>query len=59
MAGNYSVEAMLKPLQAGQVWSMPIAKCFEKCSTAQCFMTLNLYNANNSSKDCNKDNTIN
>lgn len=44
MAGNYSVKVTLKPLQSGKVWSLPIATCFEKCSTTQCFMVLRLYN---------------
>ena len=45
MASNYSVKVTLKPLQSGQVWSLPIATCFEKCSATQCFMVLRLYNA--------------
>lgn len=48
MDSNYSVKIALKPFQSGQVWSLPITKCFEKCSTTLCFMTLNLYDIDKS-----------
>lgn len=54
MASNYSVKVALKPLQSGKVWSLPIPTCFEKCSTTQCFITLKLYDIDDS-KSCEQD----
>lgn len=47
LADIYFVKVALKPLQSGEVWSLPIAMCFSKCSTAQCFMSLKLYDTDN------------
>ncbi|XP_065912906.1 beta-mannosidase-like [Dysidea avara] len=44
---NYTVKVPLKPLQSGQVWSLPMSQCFQTCSTTDCFLVIKMYDMDN------------
>ena len=48
MVKNYTVKVPLKPLQSGQVWSLPMSQCFQTCSATDCFLVIKMLDMDNS-----------